>query len=440
MLILFLVVTLLIFLNGLYVASEFSVISLNKTMLENQAEQGEAWAQRYLKVIQNSASQDRFIAVAQLGITLASLGLGMYGEHGLASYLVPLFHHWGGLSDALAHSTATLCALAFLTFWHIVVGEMIPKSLALLYPVATARALWWPMKISSVVLAPLSWILNSIGNAMLVLLGFPVSKDNVLVYSTEELRLVFEESRDEGLLKPERHALLEKIIEFGRHPLSHAMVPRTRVESLKGDWTLEKALEVASSEQYSRYPVVDEDMDSILGVLHIGDIFRKGDPAARVRDVMRPVLFLPETLPMNTALDRMRVERCHLSVVLEESGGTAGIVTLEDLLEEIFGDIRDEYDADERPDLEKVEGGWEAAGDLPLEDLFKALEVELEHSAQTVGGLVLSHLGRPPKVGDQFLWENYQFRVLSLHKKGVERCRINSPATSSPAPPDAPPG
>ncbi len=439
LLLLFVVITVLIFLNGLYVASEFSVISLNKTMVENQANLGQSWARRYLGIVSNSGSQDRFIAVAQLGITLASLGLGMYGEHGLAHRIEPLLEMAPGVNAAVAHSLATILALAFLTFWHIVVGEMIPKSLALLYPVQTAKAMWWPMRASAFVLAPLCWLLNAIGNALLVMLRLPVSKDNVLVYSPDELRLVFEESRDEGLLQPERHRLLERIIEFGRRPLSHATVARTRVEAISKEMSLQDASQIARSEQYSRYPVIDNDLDSVVGILHVGDLLRAARQpnieAKKVADLMRPPLFLPETMPMDEALEKMRSKRTHLVIVLEESGGTAGIVTIEDLLEELFGEIQDEFDESETQPILRLEKGWQVQGDVPLEDLKKTLEVAFVHSAETVSGLVLTQLGRPPRVGDRVEHENVSYRVDSLHKQGVELCTVEVIPTDPPASP-----
>ena len=235
---LFLVITVLIILNGLYVAAEFSVISIPAIQLEKQAKEGDSKAARYLEIVSNNASQDRFIAVAQMGITLASLGLGMYGEHALAGYIAPYFHSWAGLQNAAAHTAATIVSLLFLTFWHIVAGEMVPKSLALLYPLATAKALWWPMRLSGWILAPLGWILNGIGNTLLRLLGLPVSKDLALVYSPDEMRMVFDESHEGGLLPPEQHRLLERVIDFGERPVRLVMVPRTQIVGINGDSTV----------------------------------------------------------------------------------------------------------------------------------------------------------------------------------------------------------
>ncbi len=178
-----LIVVVLVVLNGLYVAAEFAVISMPRPMLERQASQGDLNAQRYLQVSTHSASQDRYIAVAQMGITLASLGLGMFGEHKLATWLLPYCARFEALSEAAAHTLASGIALAFLTFWHIVVGEMVPKSLALSYPLETGKVVWWPMRLSGWVLAPLGWMLNGMGNMLLRLLGLPVSQDLTLVYS-----------------------------------------------------------------------------------------------------------------------------------------------------------------------------------------------------------------------------------------------------------------
>lgn len=428
-LLLFLVITVLIVLNGIYVAAEFSVISIPAIQLEKQAKEGDSLAARYLKIVSNNASQDRFIAVAQMGITLASLGLGMYGEHALAGYIAPYFHSLGGLQDTAAHTAATVVSLLFLTFWHIVAGEMVPKSLALLYPLATAKALWWPMRLSGWVLAPLGWILNGIGNTLLRLLGLPVSKDLALVYSPDEMRMVFDESHEGGLLPPEQHRLLERVIDFGERPVKLVMVPRTQIVGINGDSTVAQALEVLKVEEYSRYPIFEGDRDNITGVIHVKDLFsalRKGEFEKSVRELQHPVPNFPESLLLDEAMEVLRQDSAHFAVVVEARGGTAGIVTVEDLVEELFGDILDEFDQGEVSEFIQVGEGWRVDGQASLEDFEEATGWDLEPPAgiDSIAGLVLDLIGSVPEPGESVEYQGLRFTVEEIDQKTVDWCLV----------------
>lgn len=431
------VVSILIVLNGLYVAAEFCIISLPKIKLEQLAAQGDVNARRYLEVVSNSMSQDRYIAVAQMGITLASLGLGMYGEHTLATMLHPYLLSWGSMSEVMAHSTATLLSLLFLTYWHIVVGEMVPKSLALLHPIPTAKVLWWPMRISGWLLAPLGVILNGLGNMMLRLLGLPVSQDLVTVYSPEELRMVFDESRDEGLLKPEQAEMLERVIDFGIRPIRQIMVPRTQIVGLPKESTVREALGLLKAEEYSRYPVYDGDRDNITGIVHVKDLFaalRRGEEERPVSELQFSVEYLPESLAMDEALELLRKHNAHFAVVVENRGGTAGIVTAEDLIEELFGEIQDEFDVEEVAQVLAESDGWKVNGQLSLFDLEAVLDrsVAPVQDAETVAGLLLALHRRVPEVGEVIEHDGLRFEVLDVEQHTVSSCKI----TVIPEPPE----
>lgn len=427
--ILVLVISVLILLNGVYVAAEFAVISLPKIRLEQEASQGDVGAQRYLGIVSNSLQQDRFIAIAQMGITLASLGLGMYGEHALAGLLAPYLQSWGGIGVVAAHSVATILSLMFLTFWHIVVGEMVPKSLALLYPVQTAKAMWWPMRVSGFVLAPLGWILNGMGNLMLRLLGLPVSHDLALVYSPDELRLVFEESRNEGLLPPEQHDMLENVIDFGERPLRLVMVPRTQIVGLPVSATVAEALTLLEAEEYSRYPLYLNDLDKIVSFVHVKDVFAaltEEAPGRELSEIAHPIIYLPETLRLDEAMDRLRENSAHMAVVVESRGGTAGIVTMEDLIEELFGEIRDEYDQAEPAQVEKLEQGYRISGQLSLLDLEEVLDEDFDqpNRIDTVAGLLLDALGKIPEPGDAVELGGFRFEVESMENMAIASIMI----------------
>lgn len=339
------VVAVLVLLNGVFVAAEFALLSVPPTQLETLA-RTEPWAGRLLNTLKDTRSQDRYIAVAQVGISLASLGLGMYGEHALAKALLP---HLEGLQmqEAVAHGLATAVALGALTYLHIVVGEMVPKSLALMHPVLTARMLELPMWLCGVLLGPLVWILNHLGNLVLRMLGLPVSQELSLVYSPEELRLVFEESREEGLLPKEQHEWLQSLLDLRGRAVRQVMVARTRIVGLAAEAPLREALGRVRQEGYTRYPIFERDLDHLVGVVHVRDLFgaaRRGAWEVPMRELMRRMPYLPESMHLNMALERMRTEKVHMAVVVDEHGGTAGLVTLEDLVEQIFGEVLDEFD------------------------------------------------------------------------------------------------
>lgn len=443
LLLLIAVVAVLLILNGLYVAAEFAIISLPRIKLEQQAAAGDLNAKRHLGVVANSLQQDRYIAVAQMGITLASLGLGMYGEHGLAGLMAPHFVSLGGLGTVAAHSVATVVSLLFLTFFHIVIGEMVPKSLALLYPMAVARVLWWPMRASGFVLAPLGFVLNWLGAIMLRLLGLPVSPDLATVYSPDELRLVMDESRDEGLMAPEQHLMLERVMDFGERTLRLVMVPRTQVVGLPETATVSEAIALLKSEQYSRYPIYKEDRDHIVGVVHVKDLFaalRRDELTRPVSEIAHELEFLPESLPLDEAMEKLRSSNAHMAVVVEDRGGTAGIVTAEDLMEELFGEILDEFDQEEVALVEHIGDGWRISGQMSLLDLEEVLgrEIARTHDAETVAGLLFDLFHKVPEVGETVEHDGFRFKVQSIEEHTVAYCEVEPLEPKSPSPTEEP--
>lgn len=321
------VVSFLLFCNGVYVAAEFAIISVNRLALEQQAAEHH-WAARILSTVADAARQDRYIAICQVGISLASLGLGMYGEHALAELLTPHLGFLGG------HGAATALALAFLTFWHIVAGEMIPKSLALQFPLATARWVDGPMRLTGFLLTPLVFVLNHTGNLILRMLRLPVSQDTSIVYSPAEIRLVFDESREEGQLDAAEHELLLRVLGFGEELVRQWMVPRERVVAVPAGISSQDLTRLIAREQYSRYPVLEG--DSVQGVLHAKDLLT----GVQVRPISR---LSPEDT-LEKAFRTITEQRAHMAAVVGASGELLGIVTLADLMERLFGDLKDEFD------------------------------------------------------------------------------------------------
>lgn len=415
----------LILLNALFVAAEFAIVGANRVAVERRAEEGSRLAGLVHKVLQDALEQDRYIATAQLGITSASLALGMYGEHLLAEWLALQLEHLGAVRWIGAHAVASVVAVAFLTYLHVVLGEMVPKALALQSPVGAAMAVAAPMRVVELVFYPLVVALNGIGNGVLKLFGIERTVGGEEATRTsDELGFIVAESRAGGLLAHEPARVVQELLEFGELTAGEVMVPRTRMNALPLGADIETVHGMVVDDRHTRYPVHDGDPDQILGVVHVKDLLKSLPARGRLeRDLVREVPFLPATDPLDRVLAVMRRKQAHMAVIMDEHGGTAGIVTLEDLFEEVVGEIGDI--------TEETPVRWEASGDLRvsgmarLDELGEALGLVLEHpEVDTVSGLVLTVLGRPAAVGDRVEHEDVEIEVTAVRGRGVGEVRV----------------
>ncbi|HUE77761.1 MAG TPA: hemolysin family protein [Longimicrobiales bacterium] len=415
----------LIALNGIFVAAEFAIIGSSRPTIEREARRGGRLAGMVWRVLRDAREQDRYIATAQLGITSASLALGMYGEHLLAEWLA---HHLAALGEFRwfgAHAMASVIAVAFLTYLHVVLGEMVPKSLALQAPARVAMAIAPMMRAFELGLYPLVAALNGIGNGILRLLGVERSAMSEESYRTAaELSFIVAESRAGGLLAREPARIIQELLEFSDLTAEEVMVPRTRVVALPLGATREEIAAVLETEPHTRFPVYEGSLDDIVGVVHVKDLLgdlRGGGSLDRER--VRELPFVPATERLDRVLTILRGGGSHLAVVMDEHGGTAGILTLEDLFEEVVGDIAD---PGERPAIrEAADGFMVASGTVRLDELGEALGLELEHGeVNTVSGLVIALLGRPPRVGDRVEYHGVVLEVSTVQGRGVREARV----------------
>jgi CBS domain containing-hemolysin-like protein len=433
----------LVLLNAFFVAAEFALVGARDTRLRQMAEEGDKKAALARKA---TAHLDRYISATQLGITLASLGLGWIGEPALAGVTEGLFRR---LPDAVAplatHGTAVAIAFAIITTLHIVLGELVPKALAILFP----------EQVSGWVAAPLmgfAWVLhipitalNGTANWLLKLVGVPPVGAHDRLHSPEEIRMLVEQSRVGGQLAVDNARLLRSVFEFSEKRAEEVMTPRTKIMALASDQTVDDAVAEVAKTGRSRYPVYAESLDEIVGIVHTKDVLGalKDDSTQPVSALMRPPLLVPATREVEDVLADMKRLKTHMAVVLDEYGGTAGIITMEDVLEEIVGEIFDEHDPD--ADVTPDTGGTTSVdGTITIAEFNEETGLDLSNTDYTtIGGYVFGRLGRLPKVGDRVVVDGRVVEVATMDGRRVGTVRLapstavgKRPAASAPPPND----
>jgi CBS domain containing-hemolysin-like protein len=432
----FLVIALLILLNGMFVAAEFSIIGVRPSRVEQLAKEGNRTAIGIRDIVQNRNQQERYIATSQLGITLASLGLGMYGEPVIAHLLEGPMHAWFGITDPVVlHTISFVVALAFMTYLHVVLGEMVPKTLALQSAERVVIALSVPMALMQRIFYPAVVTLNQIGLWVLQLLRVPPPASASRLHTPRELEMIVSESFEGGMLDAEEQQLIANIFDFADRRVNQVMTPRTRLEAVPITVDEASLLEQVTSSPHSRFPVYEKNIDNIVGVLHLKDLVRQqshGEPFD-LRKLIRRAPVVPESLYVETLLATLKKLRQHMAIVIDEYGGTAGVVTLEDVVEEVVGEVRDEFDEDETPPLTLVEPGHIVAqGSVPLDEIEEHVELgEHDYDVETVAGLVLAVLSRAPVEGDTVTINDITFHVEAVEGLAIQRLSVHFPTGES---------
>jgi len=418
-----LAVAALILLNGFFVAAEYGLVTARRTRIRELEEQGNRSARAVLTI---TAEPPRFIAAMQLGVTLTSLGIGALGEPVLARVFDPVM------------ATAIAIAIAFLiiTFFHVVIGELVPKGVALRYSERVALAVSAPVRGFFIVAKPLIWVLQRSTEAILRAMGMEPPGAEGDVHSEAELKMLLDRSKRHGEIEEEEQEMLYKVFDFADKEAADVMVPRPEVVALSIDLPPEEALEAVMDSPYTRYPVYRGSLDEIVGVLHVRDLFSalmdRGIANVKIEELLRAAFFVPETKDLASLLAEFRSKNQHMAIVVDEYGAMEGIVTLEDLLEEIVGEIEDEFDLPDES-VERIdENTVRIHGTFPIDDFNEQFGTELPvEDYHSVGGFVFGQLGRAPEEGDDVEHENLHFRVDEVEGTRIQRLTVRFPEPAS---------
>ena len=415
----------LILLNGFFVAAEYGLVTARRTRIIELQHQGNRRARDVLRI---TGDPPRFIAAMQLGVTLTSLAIGALGEH----VLTKEFDAW------VATAVAIALAYLILTFFHVVIGELVPKGVALSHSEGTALWVSAPVRAFFTVAAPFIWVLQESTNAVLRLFGVEPPGAERDVLSEAELRMLVSRSTREGEIEVGEQQMIDKVFVFGDKDAADVMVARPDVIAISVDMPAETALETVLDHPYTRYPVYRETLDDVVGVLHVRDLFSaihdRGLAEVRLEALLRSAYVVPETKDLASLLQEFRRTNSHFAIVVDEYGALAGICTLEDLIEEIVGEIEDEFDVPEQAIEQVDEDTWRLDGRFPIEDFNDRFGTDLpEEDFHTVAGFVFGQLGRAPEPGDDVSYDGLRFDVLEVEGNRIERLAVTF--VQRPAPP-----
>lgn len=433
----------LILINALYVTAEFGTVAARKTRISQMAGSGNRLAKLLLPIMEDSQALDHYVAACQVGITVSSLALGAVGQGVIAVRLVaplvnllislePLWTALGlsaaNVATAAAHSIAATGVLLLLTMLQVVLGELFPKSVAIQYPEKVALLTVVPMRWSLALLRPLIWFFNGSGRLILRLLGQEQRDTITRFHSPEEIEILVTESHEGGLLDDEERQMLRNTFRMRELTARQVMVHRTRVTAAPVESSVMQLIDKAIEAGISRIPLYQGTIDTIIGFVHIKDLFRLHvEGRENLAEIWRDVVYVPESLPVAGVWETLRDARQYMAIVFDEYGGTAGLITLEDLIEEIFGELQDEFD-NEIPLISRdKEGRIYLRGDLLVGDVNEYLELNLpEEAADTLSGLILSELGRPPVEGDEIVIGGTLIRVEVMADLGVSEVSLQT--------------
>ncbi len=416
---------LLVAANGFFVAAEFAIVKVRSSQIEIKAKTGSKVAGFAKHIIQHL---EGYLAATQLGITLSSLGLGWAGKTVMTGAVTGFFALFNvELTTSFAAFLGFLLAFGIIVVLHIVLGELVPKSVAIQRPIGTTMFVTIPLRLFYVVFRPLIWLLNGWASMLLRMIGIKVNRGDSF-RSSEELQYLLDQGMESGALESNEHELIKKVFDFNDRMVKNIMVPRNKIAAVDVDRPMSEVLEQITSEGYSRVPIYEEDIDRIIGVIHTKDVLPiliKGEQLV-VRDIMRPPYFIPETKMINELMAELQQKRIQIAIVLDEFGGTAGMVTLEDIMEELVGEIQDEYD-EETPVVEKISATeYMVDASANVHDVNQFLPFELPEGSDydTISGLVGDLFDKIPDVGEHRLVSHYNLIIIKKTQQNIDFVKL----------------
>ncbi|HLC82252.1 MAG TPA: hemolysin family protein [Bacteroidia bacterium] len=438
-------VLVLVLLNGFFVASEFALVAVRRTRIDELVKKNNKSA----KFVQNALNNlDTFISATQLGITLASLALGWIGEPAIAHLIEPIFHNFLSQDAALitSHGVAFVFAFLIITFLHIVLGELAPKSIALQKAELTSLWIITPLSLFATVFKPFIWFLNQTGLLVLKIIGFSPPVSNQSIYSEDEIKMILAQSAEGGAIGKEEAEMVYSVLKFGDLPVKQIMVPRTKIIAFDMDTSLQKIIQAAEKNLHSRFPIFKGTIDNIIGFIHIKDIYKhalsdsklllvkgiyrtflkkKGGITVLQTKLIREILQIPESRRIDDVLLDMRKKRVHIAIVNDEYGGISGIVTLEDVLESLVGEIQDEFEEPYKEIQRQKNGTYLVDGFASVDSVKSKFKLPLKGSGYTtIGGLVYGLLGHTPVIGEKIKIGNIEMQVSEMEKNRIKRLTI----------------
>jgi CBS domain containing-hemolysin-like protein len=416
---------LLVVLNGFFVGAEFALVKVRASQLDLKAQKGSGRA----KLAKNLLNKlDAYLSATQLGITLASLALGWVGEEVFAHIVSALFLKLGASPDGWAvHSVSIPMAFAFLTFLHITLGEQIPKMIGIKYAMQTTLLIAYPMRIFYFICAPFIWLLHKTSNTVLRLIGVKKAGDED-VHSEEELRLILTESEEGGAIKPSENELIQNVFDFDDRIVKQIMVPQMRISAIDVEEGRDQVSKLVIDEGFSRLPVYLGDVDNIIGIVHSKDLLKAliENRYRSIKDIMRPAHFVPESMKINELLRDFQKHHIQMAIVTNEFGATAGLITMEDIIEELVGEIQDEHD-EEKPNVEKKsDSEFIVNAQAAIADVNEVLPIAIPQNPhyETVSGYVNYVFGRIPATNDIKRVDGYEVIILKRNRQSVESIKL----------------
>ena len=413
----------LVFLNGFFVASEFALVKVRQSRLTQLQNEGNVRAKYALKV---NGRLDAYLSATQLGITLASLGLGWVGEPAIADLIIaPLLHEFGVSDETVIHSIAFAAAFCIITFLHIVLGELAPKSLAIQRSVGVSLWLSWPLLMFYRLFLPVIWFLNGSANKLLKLIGVEPASERESAHTEEEIRILMDQSAKSGIIDKDEMTLFDNVFEFADRVAREVMLPRTDMDCLFVNLSYAENLKTVYEKKHTRYPVGLEDKDQIIGFVHITDLLTADpDEEHDLQEFLRPILSVPESMEVSKVLKLMQRGKSQVAIVIDEYGGTAGMLTAGTILEELVGEIQDEFD-DELPAV-VVKGELTSVdGRMLIEEVNDLLGLEIEdEEVDSIGGWLFNRMEGNIAKGKKVLHEGYVFEIALTERLRVQRVHI----------------